>query len=123
MYRAGSPSWRFEHDNLHILHRALFVRDAAMLSVTALPEVPPRLIGNLPATPAVVPDADRAAAAQQWLLWWRRMLGQAVQEVRVRQAEDPGQDLPTRINARASWQHEICDPPGFVSLTAAPELR
>ena len=93
MYRTGSPSWRFEHDNLHILHRALFVRDAAMLPVTALPEVPPRLIDDVPAIPAVVPEADRAAAAQQWLLWWRRMLGQAVQEVSVRKAEDHGQDL------------------------------
>ena len=62
MYRTGSPSWRFEHDNLHILHRALFVRDAAMLPVTALPEVPPRLIDDVPAIPAVVPEADRAAA-------------------------------------------------------------
>ena len=123
MYRTGSPSWRFEHDNLHILHRALFVRDAAMLPVTALPEVPPRLIDDVPAIPAVVPEADRAAAAQQWLLWWRRMLGQAVQEVSVRKAEDHGQDPLTRITARTSWQHEICDPPDFVSLTAAPELR
>ena len=123
VYRTGSSSWRFGHDDLHILHRALFVRDAAMLPVTASAEVPPRLISDVPATPAVVPEADRAAAAQQWLRWWRRMLGQAAHEVSVRRAEDPGQDVLTRIKARTIWQHEICDPPDFVSLSAAPELR
>ena len=75
MYRTGSPSWRFEHDNLHILHRALFVRDAAMLPVTALPEVPPRLIDDVPAIPAVVPEADRAAAEPPRVRWRLRGFG------------------------------------------------
>jgi hypothetical protein len=122
VHRTGSSSWRFEHDDLDILHRAL-LRDAAMLPVTASAEVPPRLIADVPASPAVVPGADRAAAARQWRRWWRRMLGEAAQEVSVRKAEDPGQDMLTRIKARTSWRHEICDPPDFVSLSAVPELR
>ena len=123
MRRTGSSSWRFEHGDLDILHRALFVRDAPMQPVPASAEVPPRLIADVPASPAVVPGADRTAAARQWRLWWRRMLGQAAQEVSVRKAEDPSQDMLTRIKARTSWQHEICDPPDFVSLSAVPELR
>ena len=126
---AGSKSWRFEHDDLDILRRALFVRDAAMLSVAASVEVPPRLSGDVPMTTAVVSEGDRAVAARQWLLWWRHMLDQVAQEFIARKAEDPSdgledpRDVMARLEARTRWRHEVCDPPGFAGISAWPELQ
>jgi hypothetical protein len=123
VHRAGSNSWRFEHDNLEMLHQALLVRDAAMLQVPGSADVPPPLIGEVPTGSAVMSEPDRAVAAGQWLQWWRKMLEQAVQEVRIRKAEDPGQDTLTRLKARVSGRQDICDPPEFCSLAAVPELK
>ena len=125
---AGSKSWRFGHDDLDVLRRALFVRDAAMLPVTASVDVPPRLSGEIPVVPAVLPEADRAAAARQWLQWWRRMLDMAVREVSVRKAEDPSDDMTAearmaRLQARAGWRRDVCDPPDFAGISEWPELR
>ena len=120
---AGSKSWRFEHDDLYVLRRALFVRDAAMLPVAASVDVPPRLSGDVPAASAVLAEADRAAAARQWLQWWRRMLDRAAREVSVRKAEDPSGDMMARVEARMRWRHELCDPPDFAGISAWPELR
>jgi hypothetical protein len=137
---AGTKSWRFGHDDLDVLRRALFVRDAAMLPVAASADVPPRLSGEIPAAAAVLAEADRAAAAGQWLQWWRRMLDLAVREVSVRKAEDPGDDVTAevltedqvrqehiarmaRLQARTGWRHDVCDPPEFAGISAWPELR
>jgi hypothetical protein len=120
---AGSKSWRFEHDDLDVLRRALFVRDAAMLPVAASEEIPPRLTGDVPASSDVVPEGDRAAAAEQWLLWWRLMLDQAVREFGTRKAEDPSDDMMARLQARTSWRHEVCGPPDFAGISAWPELQ
>ena len=128
MRLAGTKSWRFGHDDLDVLRRALFVRDAAMLPVTAAADVPPRLSGEIPAAPAVLAEADRAAAAGQWLQWWRRMLDLAVREISVRKAEDPGDDMTAearmaRLHVRMGWRHDVCDPPDFAGISAWPELR
>jgi hypothetical protein len=96
---AGTKSWRFGHDDLDVLRRALFVRDAAVLPVTASVDVPPRLSGDIPADSSVLAEADRAAAAAQWLQWWRRMLDLAVREVSVRKAEEPGDDITAEAPA------------------------
>lgn len=125
---AGSKSWRFEHDNLDVLRRALFVRDAAMLLVTDSVDVPPRLSGEVPPVPAVLVEADRAAAARQWLQWWRRILELAVREVSACKAEEPSHDMihadvMDRVQARTDWRHELCDPPDFAGISAWPELR
>jgi hypothetical protein len=121
--RAGSKSWRFEHDDLDVLRRALFVRDAAMLPVAASADVPPRLTGDVPASRDVVLDGDRAAAAEQWLLWWRLMLDEAVREFGTRKAEDPSDDQMARLEARTRWRHEVCGPPDFAGISAWQELR
>jgi hypothetical protein len=125
---AGTKSWRFGHDDLDVLRRALFVRDAAMLPVTASVDVPPRLSGEIPAASAVLTEADRAVAAEQWLQWWRRMLDLTVREISVRKAEDPGDDMTAeatmaRLQARTGWRHHVCDPPDFAGISAWPELR
>jgi hypothetical protein len=83
---AGASSWRFEHDDLDILPVAPFIRDAARLPVDASADVPPPLTGEVPDASAVLSPADRRVAAGQWLAWWRRMLDQAVREVRIRRA-------------------------------------
>jgi hypothetical protein len=125
---AGSKSWRFGHDDLDVLRRALFVRDAAMLPVSVSVDVPPRLSGDIPAASAVLAEADRAAAALQWLQWWRRMLDLAVREESVRKAEEPSADMAAEgrmasVVARTSWRHEVCDPPDYAGISAWPELR
>ena len=144
---AGTKSWRFGHDDLDVLRRALFVRDAAVLPVTASVDVPPRLSGDIPADSSVLAEADRAAAAAQWLQWWRRMLDLAVREVSVRKAEEPGDDITAeapapprpvtndgvlsaeeiarmaRLRARTIWRRDVCDPPDFEGISAWPELR
>jgi hypothetical protein len=123
MRLAGSSSWRFEHDDLDILHHAVFVRDAAMLPVAGTAEVPPRLLRQDSAIAVGLSEVDRGVAASDWLIWWRRMLDQAVREVRIRRAEDPARDAMTRLEARVSGRHEVCDPPDFASLRQMPELR
>jgi hypothetical protein len=125
---AGTKSWRFGHDDLDVLRRALFVRDAAMLPVIASADVPPRLSGDIPAASGALTEADRAAAAEQWLQWWRRMLDLAVGEVSARKAEDPSGDMTAearmaRLRARTSWRRDVCDPPDFAGISAWPELR
>jgi hypothetical protein len=123
MWFVGSRSWRFAHDDLDFLVRALIVRDAAELPVAGSPEVPPPVTRDLPAGPAVLPEADRPIAALQWLQWWRQMLDQAVREIAIRRAEDEGEDQLLRIQARVSGRQEVYDPPDFGSLSATPELR
>jgi hypothetical protein len=122
MHRAGSSSWRFEHDNGYMLQPALFVRDAAMLPVVDSAEMPPPLVGAVADASALLSVADRAVAARQWAPWWRQMLDQAVREVGIRQAEDPRVDALIRIEARTAGRQEVYDPPGFLSLSACPEM-
>jgi hypothetical protein len=123
MHVAGSRSWRFEHDDGYMLHEALFVRDATLLPVAGSAEVPPPLAGEVPDVSAAVPAARRAMAARQWLSWWQQILDEVVREVAIRRAEDPGQDALARLEARTRGRRELCDPPGFLSLSAAPELQ
>lgn len=46
-----------------------------------------------------------------------------MREVVIRRAEDPRQDMPIRMEARFHGREEVCDPPSFRSLVAAPELQ
>lgn len=123
MRKAGSSSWRFEHDNPQFLHLALFVRDATRLVVTASEDVPPRLAGELPDLAGVLMAAEKAAAADQWLTWWRRLLGQAVREVRQRKAQAEDQDPAAWQRARLAGLEEVFDPPEFRSLADLQPLR
>src|ERR1700679_989332 len=82
MHRQGSSSWRFGHGNMGYLHTALFVRDAAQLPVAPSADVPPRLIRDVPDYAGLLPPGQRAAAGQQWVIWWRRLVRQAVREAR-----------------------------------------
>jgi hypothetical protein len=123
MRLSGSSSWRFEHDNGYMLRMPLFVRDASRLPVADSAEIPPPLAGEVPDASAVLSEVDRTAAAQQWASWWRQIIARAVREVIIRRAEDPRQDIQRRMEARFCGRHEVCDPPNFRSLAAAPELQ
>jgi hypothetical protein len=122
MKLAGSSSWRFEEDNAQFLHIGLFVRDATGLTVPPSADIPPRLAADVPDLSAVLPASERAAAAAQWVIWWRRLLGHAVHEVR-RRGQEHGQDVMTRVRAMAEREQEILDPPEFWSLADMQPLR
>jgi hypothetical protein len=122
MKLAGSSSWRFEEDNAQLLHIGLFVRDATGLTVPPSADIPPRLAGDVPDLSAVLPAGERAAAAAQWVIWWRRLLGHAVHEVR-RRGQEGSQDVMTQVRAMAERELQILDPPEFWSLADMQELR
>jgi hypothetical protein len=123
MRLAGSPSWRFEHDNGYMLRMPLFVRDASLLPVANSDEVPPPLAGDVPDASAVLSERDRVGAARQWASWWRQIVDEAVREFIIRRAEDPRQDIQIRMAARVHGREAVCDPPSFRCLAAAPELQ
>jgi hypothetical protein len=125
MQVAGRPSWRFEHGNGQCSHlrAALFVRDLAGLVVPPSIDVPPPLAaewlaGQLPPGPALTP-ADLAAAAAQWLEWWRALLASTVAEARPPYGADMAEVLAWLSNRHAA----VFDPPEFGSLATMPELR
>src|ERR1700733_1793218 len=122
MQLAGSSSWRLGTDNAQFLHIGLFVRDATGLSVPPSADIPPRLAGDVPDLSAVLPASERATAAAQWVVWWRRLVGHAVHEVR-RRGQEGGQDVMTRARAMAEREQEILDPPEFQSLADMQALR
>jgi hypothetical protein len=127
MHRQGTASWRFGHGDMGYLHTALFVRDAARLPVASSADIPPRLARDAPDCTDVLPPSERAAAGQQWVAWWRRLVGQAAREARqswtpVPVGTDPG-DHQARIRHRFAGREDVFDSPGFESLASAQPLR
>jgi len=127
MYRQGSSSWRFGHGDMGYLHTALFVRDAARLPLAPSADIPPRLVRDVPDYADVLPPGERAAAAQQWVVWWHRLLGQAVREARQSVTPLPGgtdpDDFEAVIQHRFAGREEVFDPPDFGSLAAMQPLQ
>jgi hypothetical protein len=126
---AGRPSWRFGSGNGQAsdLHEALFARDAARLAVPPSPDVPPPLAagwlaGGLPSELAALTATERAAAAVQWLMWWRRLLAL---KVSLGDSRPPlGADMASTLAwAESLYSSEVFDPPDFDSLASAPELQ
>ena len=123
MRKSGSPSWRFMEDDAQFLHLALFVRDAAGLTVARSDDIPPRLAGELPYHGEALTGAGRGAAAGQWVTWWYRLLAQAVREALRGNAPDGDQDPLARVRAVYAGREEVFDPPGFGSLADLPQLQ
>jgi hypothetical protein len=119
MQIAGRPSWRFEENDAGNLHLALFVRDAAGLEVPPDPDIPPSLSGVIERR--LVPPS--AAAAGQWVTWWRGLIrfeaGEAVPSRRLGPGDDPNAWLETMRERYVA----VFDPPEFESLASMPELR
>jgi hypothetical protein len=122
MRRQGSGSWQFGHGDMGYLHTALFVRDVARLPVPSSADVPPRLAGDLPDHPDVLPSGE-PEAGQQWLLWWRRLVGQAVREENQRVAHQPGPDVQDQLRQRFAGREDVFDPPDFGSLAGMQPLQ
>ena len=123
MYKRGSPSWRFGHGDMGYLRTALLVRDAAGLPVAAAGDIPPPLAENVPDHQDVLAPGDRTTAGQQWVVWWRRLVGQAAREGRQEWTAPPGDDSQSRIRHRFAGREEVFDPPDFASLTDLEPLR
>jgi hypothetical protein len=127
MHRQGSLSWQFGHGDMGYLHTALFVRDAARLPVAASADIPPRLAGDVPDCADVLPSDERAAAAQQWVVWWQRLVGQAVREARQSVTPFPAgtdpDDFQARMRHRFGGREDVFDPPGFGSLAGMQPLQ
>jgi hypothetical protein len=123
MRQAGSPSWRFMEDDAQFLHLALFMRDATGLAATRSDDIPPHLAGEVPGQAGALPEDERAAAAGQWVTWWRRLLAQAVREALRGNAPDGDQDPLAWVQAVYAGRQEVFDPPRFGSLADLPQLR
>jgi len=123
MRYAGFPSWRFMEDEAQFLHLALFARDAAGLAVERADDIPPHLAGELPGQPGVLTEAEREAAAGQWVIWWRRLLAQAVREALRGNDPDGDQDPIAWVQAVYAGRPEVFDPPRFGSLADLPQLQ
>jgi hypothetical protein len=117
------PGWRFtaEHSP-RTLHTALLVREAGGLPVRPGAEIPPRLSEQVRRR-IVLPAGDRVLAGGDWPAWWRRLAAFHARESRLR-------ELPRGRAEQLSWarsqrdrQARVFDPPDFVSLAQAPELR
>jgi hypothetical protein len=121
MRRRGS--WQFGHGDMGYLHTALFVRDVTRLPVPSSADVPPLLAGDLPDHADVLRAGDQAAAGQQWILWWRRLVGQAVREESQRVAHEVGQDVQDHLRQRFAGREDVFDPPDFGSLAGTQPLQ
>jgi hypothetical protein len=128
MQVAGRPSWRFGHGNGQCPHlrAALFARDSAGLVVPPSPDVPPLLAaewlaGELPSGLRALTAADLAAAAGQWLEWWRALLASTVAEAGSRPPYEA--DMADVLAWLANRHAAVFDPPEFGSLATMPELR
>jgi hypothetical protein len=125
MHRQGSSSWRFGHGDMGYLHTALFVRDAARLPAAPSADVPPRLARDVPDYAGLLPPGQRAAAGKQWVIWWRRLVRQAVREARRSATPLPAgidpDDVEARIWYRFAGREDVFDPPDFKAL--APPLQ
>jgi hypothetical protein len=119
MQLAGRSSWRFAESDAGDLHLALFARDAAALEVPSAPDIPPPLSApiehRLPPAPA--------AAADQWVSWWRGLVQFQAGEVGPSRRLGQGDDVHAFLRQLHERSVAAFDPPKFESLASMPELR
>jgi hypothetical protein len=108
----GSPSWRLSLDDPEDAHTALFVRDAVGLVPPPSPEVPPKLAAEIPGHAAVLTNAERTEAGEQWLEWWRSLVAHQI-------TPHPS---PASAEYLDAYQL-VMDPPDYESLAGFPALR
>ena len=127
MHLQGSSSWQFGHGDMGYLHTALFVRDAARLPVVPSADIPPRLARNVPDYADLIPRAERPAAGEQWVIWWRRLVGQAAREGRQSFTPLPAgtghADFAALMLHRFGGRDAVFDPPEFRSLAGMQPLQ
>ena len=118
MQFSDSSSWRFAEGGSQPLNIALWIRDAAGLSVLPGPDGAPRLLERPPPVQVGAPQELSA----QWASWWRRLVRYEADEARMQPAT-AGEDARTRMYARGERLRIVFDPPEFGSLAGMPELR
>jgi len=123
MHKPDTPSWRFGHGDMGYLHSAVRVRDAAGLTVAAADDIPPQLAEPVPDRHDMLAAGDRTEASRQWVVWWRRLVSQAVREAQQTWTDPPGDDFESVIRHRFAGREEVFDPPDFASLADMPPLR
>ena len=74
MKPGGGGSWRVDIGNEQVAHALLYVRDACQLIPADDPIVPPRLADQVPDRSSMMAFGHRAAAAEDWLDWWTRLV-------------------------------------------------
>ena len=120
MQLVGSPSWRLSLDNPQTLDIALFVRDSVGLVPPPSDEVPPVLAVRISDHTAVLTDAARIEAGEQWLGWWRRLIAH---EIAPRPGPAADDELAAQWRQRLDEYQRVMDPPDFDSLADLPALR
>jgi len=120
MQLAGQSSWRFSEKDGGDLHLALLARDGAGLEVHPASDIPPPLsfaVDRLPVSPS-------AAAAGQWVTWWRSLVSfQADEALPSRRPHGNEEDIHSWLQAASVRHMAVFDPPRFESLAPMPELR
>jgi hypothetical protein len=109
------------------LHTALLARDAARLPVAPSADIPPPLTRDVPDYAGLLGPAERTAAGQQWVIWWRQLVGQVAREARLSVVPPPADtdpdDFVARIRHRFAGREGVFDPPDFRSLAGMQPLQ
>jgi hypothetical protein len=116
---AGSASWCLEVSDSELAELALFVRDAVGLGVPTSVDLPPRLDRPVPDRRGMLSDRDSADASEQWMRWWRRIIGFEFGVKRSLGTLPAGQRA---FELSAAFQ-TVSDPPEFMALADVPLLR
>jgi hypothetical protein len=66
-------NWEASYSEPRALQYALYIRDAAALTVNGRPDIPP-VTQPVSLPEALPPDRDRASAAAEWECWWQELL-------------------------------------------------
>jgi hypothetical protein len=115
---AGTSSWQLEVKGSQLCELALFLRDAAGLTIEGLAGDVPSLMGAVPHLSYVLRSDARQAAGGQWRSWWLQIL-----DLEFRDRPDDQGDARARAYQRISEYEAVCDPPAFGSLADRPALR
>jgi hypothetical protein len=120
MRLSGSASWRLSSNSPQSLDIALFVRDSVGLVPPPSPEVPPALTTRTSDHTAVLTDAARIEAGEQWLDWWRQLIAH---ESAPRPSSADDEEMVAQGRRRIAAYQRIMDPPDFESMADLPALR
>ena len=121
MRTSGPSSWRLALDSDQAAHIVLYIRDACRL-IPSGPDVPPPLRGDVHSLELNLQRADKSAASQEWLEWWRRLIHVEGQIQLGHKFGASGSE--ERIRALGDARSSVFDPfENFLSLEESPLLR
>jgi hypothetical protein len=118
-HRQGS-SWRLNVNDSQLLNYAVFVRQAARLSVPESREFPPSLGGPPQGQETTLGVGNATAVGQQWMEWWRRLVLFELSHQAVMNSAPVDRSL---VQQRLEDYGQVFDPPTFKSVREWPELH